>query len=176
MANLRLTALEKNFGDTTPKTPSALSKATDEASIIYSDIKFDITNIATSGIYRNNPINSLVNNRDISKLTNEEAVVNSVKNWFKTKRYSHLLNPEMELDLNRYLFEPLDYYTAYFLALDITTILPIYEPRINIDLCKVTLDYDRDAFIVSIAISIPALDNKKVNISELIDHSGRTVF
>lgn len=172
MANLRLTALEKEFNSKTPKTVDELSNLSNKVETIYSDVKFDILDLNSNGIYINNSINSAYSLKDIDQNINEEAVLNSVKNWFKTDTFCHLLNPKLTFSIGKYLFEPLNEYTAYFMATDIVNTLPAYEPRIQITNCEIFVDYEHDAYHVTLKMIIPALNNKEINFKDILSESG----
>lgn len=168
MANIKLNNLAKQFGDKTPTGISDLSNFQNKIKTEYADLKLDITNINTGGIFTDNNINSDIAFIDIELSKNEAAIINSVKNWFKTTRYSRLLNPGLHMALDKYLFEGVNEYNAYFLAMEILGTLPIYEPRINIELCEVIADYNNDAFEIALTISIPSLNNKLINLTEIL--------
>lgn len=174
MSNIKLTNLAKNFEDKTPKQPKDLSDYERSVAILYKDIKFDLTNINETGIFTDNSINSNISSKDIEVSINEEAIINSLKNWFRTTQYSRLLNPELRLDLKEYLFEGVDSYSAYFLGLDLMEKLPYYESRIKVEDCTIEVDTENDRFIIELLISVPSLNNKIINLKEVLDASGYT--
>lgn len=176
MANIKLSNLAKNFEDKTPQNTMDLSDYERSIDILYKDIKFDLTDINISGIIEENAINSNISSKDIESSINENAVLNSLRNWFRTTQYSRLLNPELKMDLRKYLFEGVNQYTAYFLGLDIMQKLPYFEPRIVIDDCTIQIDIDNNQFIIELIISIPSLNNKIINLKEILSSSGYTTL
>ena len=52
-------------------------------------------------------LNAKESTKDLQKIINEESVIIALRNIFNTKKYSRLLNPEMEFQISHYLFEPL---------------------------------------------------------------------
>lgn len=173
MANIKFNNLTKILNSNNLKQ-SLNEKAIDQH--LYRDLKLDITDINTNGVITNNPIESDISAKDIEISYDEEAVLNSVRNWFQTTKCSRLLNPELALDLRRYLFEGANEYTAYFLGMDIMKILPFYEPRVKVDNCKIGVNEDEGFFIIDLALSIPSLNNKQINLKELLDSSGYTTL
>lgn len=176
MANIKLNSLEKYFNDNTPKSPEDLSKIDTEVKYLYKDLKLDITDINETGVFKNKAINSNISVKDIEASFDEQAVLNSVKNWLLTDKMSRLLNPELALDLRHYIFEGANEYTAYFLGMDIMRTLPFYEPRIVVDTCKISVNEDEGYFIIDLSMKIPSLNNKQINLKELLDSTGYTTI
>lgn len=172
MANITLPNLiKKSINVTDP-----IIEGFNRSKVLYKDVKFDLNNSANTGIYNDEAINSRVSSYDIEAIVNEEAVVNSVRNWFHSCKYCRLLDPEVGLNLIDYLFMPVDEHTAYFIGLMITTRLPFYEPRINLEHCDITVDSAYDRFIIELKMTIPSLNNKIVNLKEVLESTGYSLF
>ena len=176
MANIKLSNLAKTFEDKTAKNPSDLSNFEKSVNTLYKDIKFDLTDINNSGIFTDNSINSNLSAKDIEVCINENEIYNSLKNWFRTSECSRLLNPDLKFDLRSYLFEGINEYTAYFLGLELMQKLPYFEPRINVEDCQIQLDYLNDAYIINMTLTIPSLNNKTINLKEILNSSGYTTL
>jgi len=73
----------------------------------------------------------LLGTKDIPLLKNEQAVKESVLNLLSTEIGSRPMHPDYGINLNRYLFEPIDDITSDLIAYDIQRGLEVYEPRIN---------------------------------------------
>lgn len=175
MANIKLTGIAKQFEDKTPTTAVNLTNFTEKLKTKYSDLHLDLLDVQSSGLYKDNPISSGININDIQKDINEQAITNSVKNWLRTSKYSRLLNPEIDLNLRSYLFESLDTYTAYFIGMEIMKFLPYFEPRITIEQCEITIDYNNSAFIVSLQLNIPEL-SKTISVTEVLGEQNNTTY
>jgi phage baseplate assembly protein W len=67
--------------------------------------------------------------RDLSLLTNEDAVKRSVKNILLTSKGERRLDPQFGAGLNRYLFEQLTASTVQTIKNDILHSIQTYEPR-----------------------------------------------
>lgn len=137
--------------------------------VLYSDVKFDLT----PNEYLNQGLNAKCSHKDIAKITDEESILNSLRNILTTRAQSRLLNPEMDFDLRSYLFEPLTEAKAYFIGYDISMYLPIYEPRVMIDFINVTAYYNDDAYVIDLSVYIPSL-SKSVKLSSILDPDGFT--
>ena len=79
---------------------------------------------------------------DIPLISNEESVIEALKNLFNTRPGERLWDPEFGLDLDRFLFEPLDLWTAERISSAIKTAINKYEPRVISTDVKITLNYD----------------------------------
>lgn len=168
MANIKLKSLAKQFEDKTPVTVSNLPDLAEKVTTKYSDLHLDLVNVQTSGLYKDNPISSNINISDIQRDTNLDAILNSVRNWMRTTKYSRLLNPDISIDLRQYLFEAVNEYTAYFIGMEIMKYLPYYEPRINIAECNISVDVDNGLFEIILHITIPSINNKSVTLKEIL--------
>ena len=169
MANIDLTHLFKNNNNKLKSRVDSDIKLSHNLgnNEIYSDIKLDLTLSAKT----NAEYNSDIINYDLEKITNEESVLNSLKNILNTRYCSRLLNPEMNFDLRSYLFENLSESKAYFIGYDISNMLPYYEPRIKIKDISVVVYYGDDTYGVYLNIQIPSL-NKAIKLSSILSSEG----
>ena len=92
--------------------------------------------------------------KDINKHTAEMAVVNSIKNLVLTKHYEVPFQPEVGSNIQKLLFEPLDSVTASLLDREIRQVVANFEPRASVDVVKVTPDYERNGFTVTMQFYI----------------------
>lgn len=134
---------------------------------LYSDYKLDLN------FYENKSdiLNTEKSSKDVEKIINEDAVLNSVKNILNTKYYSRLLNPDMNFDLRSYLFEELTESKAFFIGYDIIHLLPSYEPRVKVSNVNVIAYYQNDTYVIDLYLSIPAI-NKNIKLSSVLNADG----
>lgn len=116
-------------------------------------------------------LNAKESTKDLQKIINEESVIIALRNIFNTKKYSRLLNPEMEFQISHYLFEPLSQINAWFLGYDIYMQLPRYEPRIRLNGVQVIPDIENSAYIIKLNVSIPGV-TKEFKISSILSQDG----
>lgn len=135
---------------------------------MYSDLLFDME----VGEIQERPANASQNDRDLVGITDEQSVLNSLHNILSTRVGSRLLNPEAEVDLETFLFEPITQHKAYFIGYTLYTAIPAYEPRVSIDSVKVQGDPDEKCYNVEMGVSIPSL-GKSVKLSTVIGALGR---
>lgn len=168
MANINLNNLFVKNYSTESKVDSDINLNKEQNKpVIYSDCKFDLTPQVNNG----KSINASKTQNDISKIINEESILNSLRNIMLTKFHSRLLNPEMNFDLRSYLFEELTEAKAFFIGYDISTKLPIYEPRIIVGDVKVVAYYNYDTYVIDLAVYIPSID-KSVKLSSILNSDG----
>lgn len=169
MANIDLTSLFKNENNILKSRVDSDIKLDHNNGKIeyYSDIKLDLKLSSKTGP----ELNSDLIEYDIEKITNEESVLQSLKNILNTKFCSRLLNPDMNFDLRSYLFEPLSEAHAYFIGYDISNLLPYYEPRIRIKNITVIAYYGNDTYGINLDFYIPSLD-KSLKLSSILSSDG----
>jgi len=96
----------------------------------------------------------LLGTKDIPMLTNEQTVKESIMNLFQTQPFTVPMNPEIGLDLDRYLFDPIDDLSAAMMKIDIEMGLKRYEPRINNIQVQVIGDEDLQTYIIYLNFEI----------------------
>lgn len=168
MANIDLTNFYRRRTDKVSSIDSEIILNKGETdNILYSDLELDLkfSNILEK------QLNASENNKDLTKITNEQSVINSLKNILNTTRNTRILNPDMEFDLRSYLFEGLNATTAWFIGYDICTRINKYEPRITIKNINISIDWQNDSYWIDLEINIPTL-NKSIKISSILDKDG----
>lgn len=164
MANIDLRNIYRTTRDKISPVDShiVLNKLeTDEE--IYSDLKLDLE----FNEIKERPLNAKESTRDLLKDVNIEAVKTSLKNILNTCTNSRLLNPELDFNLKKYLFERLNANIAYFIGYEICTKITVYEPRVKIENVNVEIDYDNSCYIVSLEVTVPSL-NQSLSIKSIL--------
>lgn len=171
MANINLSSQFKNSNDLVSQVDSniKINKEKTDA-VIYSDLKLDLTFDEITDRF----LNAKESTRDLQRITDEEAIITSVRNILTTNVCDRLLNPEMNLDLRSYLFNPLTEAKAYFMAYDIYNILPKYEPRISVTNINVAVDTLNDLYEITLNIVVPSL-NKNLNLQTILSSTGYSI-
>ena len=123
----------------------------------YADLRLDLdlnSNISST------PVGVSKNAVDFRLSYDENAIFNSIRNIFNTKKGQKILNPTFGLDLEMFLFDNISRENADIIGKTIYEELPIYEPRITVDSVNVTAKPDDNEYEISITIIIPSLDNR----------------
>lgn len=117
---------------------------------------FDITKIGRD----------LTGKRDISLLTNEQALLESVMNIVQTEPGERVYNPEFGCGLSRYLFEPIDQISALYIQQEIETSILRFEPRIEELQVMVDVSIDEQTYDITVLFSMKVTnDLQKINFS-----------
>lgn len=92
--------------------------------------------------------------KDIIRLTNERAVVSSIKNLLLTNYYERPFQPYIGSNIRALLFEPLDNITATNIERAIQQTIENFEPRARLLVVQVVPDPDNNAFGVYMEFKI----------------------
>jgi phage baseplate assembly protein W len=90
----------------------------------------------------------------LAKITNENAVKNSIKNIILTINGERFFQSTIGSKINALLFEPMDSPTAIALENTISEAIKNNEPRANLKSVELYPDQDRNAYLVTIIFSI----------------------
>ena len=123
----------------------------------YADLKLDLD---LNSHIPSTPVGVSKNAVDFRLSYDENAIFNSIRNIFNTKKGQKILNPTFGLDLEGFLFDNISRENADMIGKTIYEELPIYEPRITVDSVNVIAKPDDNEYEISITIIIPSLDNK----------------
>ena len=146
------------------------NKNTDKSTtFVYSDIALDFE---LSSDISNTPVNREDNKQDVKLNYDEQAILQSVANIFNTKPGEKILDPEFGLDLTQFLFLPITEDTAQQIIDRINTMLPVYEPRVDVADIAITMRPSSGEYIIDLALVIPTLNNKEQNVKGVLDLQG----
>lgn len=168
MANIDLSKVFKNKNDVTSNVAKSilLNKQNTDPEY-YSDVKLDLE----FGEISESSLNADESNYDLKKIVNEESVITALRNILNTSTCTRLLNPDLAVNMNNYLFEPLTYAKAWFIAYDLCTLIPTYEPRVVISNVTVTPIVNDDSYFITLSLSIPSL-SKNIRLSSILNSEG----
>lgn len=168
MANIDLRQIYKQSRDKVSPVDShiILNKAETDNEL-YSDLKLDFE----FNEIKERPLNAKESTRDLLKITNLEAVKTSLKNILHTTLNSRLLNPDIDFNLNKYLFDRLNGNIAYFIGYELCTRISLYEPRVVIDNVHIELDFENDAYNITLEIKVPSL-NATLSLKSVLSQNG----
>ena len=139
---------------------------------LYKDIAFDLE----PTVSYNRQLNKKEYLKDVQALYDIEAIKTSISNAFLTSPRQKILNPEFGVDLRRYLFEPVDVFTADLIQDDIELKLPNAEPRIEVENVTVFGDEDNQEYHITLQINVPSLNVRGVSIKSKLNSNGYTIL
>ena len=105
---------------------------------------------------------------DVNRITDVEAVKRSVRNLVLTNFYEKPFHPEIGSDAYGYLFENMSPLTAHNLQRAVSEVIEIYEPRVSLRKVEVNARPDENAYEVTIAFRINAIQ-KTISISLFLE-------
>lgn len=132
---------------------------------VYTDLHLDIVTAKSIGV-GNTPSET----NDILVDNDSEAIKNSVRNIFSTRKGQKLLTPEFGSSLEQYLFEPITEIYARAIGDDILTSLERYEPRIEVLKVLVLPNPDQNQYNISVAYRF--LEFKKESVLNILAQYG----
>ena len=112
------------------------------------------------------------NAQDLKLSYDENAIYNSIKNIFNTKKGQKILAPTFGLDLEQYLFDNISKENGDLIGNTIYEELALYEPRIVCYSVNIVARPEQNEYKISISITIPSLNNKKGTASGVLTPTG----
>ena len=96
---------------------------------------------------------------DISKKTNENAIISSLKNLVLTKMYSRPFHPELSSQVHSMLFEPLTSGSIETLKKTIYYVISNFEPRVEVLLIDANPSYDESQVNITLIFRIIGIED-----------------
>lgn len=149
-----------------------LSLKESEKEYTFSDFNFDLKQQRK---FVSNTAQSSNLNNDIEIDYDINAIGNEIVNLLNSKKYSRLLNPNFGLNLEKYLAEPLNAFTADFIKKEIYNYLVKSSGRFSITKFDSYANLDSYTYQFFINIAIPIL-NFSDNFTIILEPSGKFSF
>ena len=92
--------------------------------------------------------------KDVSTLTNVQAIKRSVRNLVLTNFYEKPFHPEIGSGVRELLFEIASPLTSLAISQAVTDVINNYEPRASLNFVDVNAQLDNNAYDISINFSI----------------------
>ena len=97
--------------------------------------------------------------KDISKKTNENAIISSIKNLVLTKIYGRPFHPELSSQIHSILFEPLTSSSMETLKKTIYYVISNFEPRVEVLLIDANPSYDDSEINITLVFQIIGIED-----------------
>jgi len=136
---------------------------------VYTDLHLDLKLNQSIGLGV-----STVESNDIVVDYDIQAIQNSVRNIFTTRKGQKILNPAFGSSLEQYLFEPVNQIYGRAIGQEILESIQAFEPRIEITKVKVDPYPDENAYRVSVAYRF--LEFKKESILLMFAKQGGEIL
>ena len=107
--------------------------------------------------------------QDINMLTNERAIIASVRNLVLTSKYETPFDPNMGSNVRKLLFENWSPAVDAMLAQLISEVILTYEPRVVLNQIDVTYDEGEAGYHIQIFFTIKTIPNRAFSGSFYLD-------
>jgi len=155
MATIRLNTITKPRE--VNKTRETVITGTTKDAHVYTDIHLDLELQKNVGMGAH-PKSS----GDIKVDNDYDAIKNSIRNIFNTRKGQKLLTPEFGSSLDQFLFERVDDFVANVIGNTILTNLQMFEPRIGVDKVQVRPKPDDNRYDILVHYRFLKLKTKHV--------------
>jgi phage baseplate assembly protein W len=147
------------------KNDTLVSRVFENTLPTYVDLHLDITQSLNVGL-GDNPanVNDILIDYDL------DAIKNSLRNIFTTKKGQKILNPQFGCSLEQFLFSPISEAGAKVIAKEILNGVERFEPRIQIN--NIFVNPLPDDLLYKISIYYTLLEIKKQNIINILAYLG----
>lgn len=123
--------------------------------ITYRDLEIDLKEISIPTV---NKLTGRVSRTDLKQSLDEAAILNSIKNIFTTTPGQKILNPAFGVNLTRWLFEPLNEFTANEIGQVVIKGIELFEPRVRVSNVTVLTDMMNERYIIKLSLRVPQLN------------------
>ena len=107
--------------------------------------------------------------KDISKVTDIQAVKRSVRNLVLTNHYEKPFHPEIGSGVRGMLFELMTPLTAQILAKKVEDVIINFEPRARLISVQAIPDLDRNAYEVSVKFYVVNMPTELVDLTVFLE-------
>ena len=113
--------------------------------------------------------NKKATSKDISKVTDVQAVKRSIRNLVLTNHYEKPFHPEIGSGVRGILFEPMTPLTAHILTRKIEDVIENFEPRAQLVGVRVYPDLDRNAYEATIEFYVINTPTELVDLTVFLE-------
>jgi len=108
---------------------------------------------------------------DLVQVKDKAAIVQSITALLLTMKGERPFQPQLGCNVQRVLFEPLDYGSAGLIKSEIRDTLSRYEPRININSILCVPDFDNNGFQVELNYTIIGREDAPVAVEFFLERT-----
>ena len=167
MASINFNYLRKGSPEATKSNP--VPKSDDVDKYMYKDVKLDIQLQQVEG---NTPSNR-TNQVDIADIRDILDIQQSLQNIFNTIPGQKILNPNLGMNLNKFVFDPINRPQADLLARSILEGLDRQEPRVKVVNLSVIGRPEQQEYEVNFTLALPGnLGDRKIVFDGLLNADG----
>ena len=108
-------------------------------------------------------------NRDISDVTDVQAVKRSIRNLVQLNTYDKPFHPEISGGVREMLFEPMSPITAVIIARKVEDVINNFEPRARLESVRAIPDFDNNRYEISISFFVVNTPTELVDMSIMLE-------
>jgi len=108
---------------------------------------------------------------DLVQVKDKAAIVQSITALLLTMKGERPFQPQLGCNVQKVLFEPLDYGSAGLIKSEIRNTLNRYEPRININSILCVPDFDNNGFQVELKYTIVGREDAPVAVEFFLERT-----
>ena len=116
--------------------------------------------------FKKHPVTS-----DLVTVKDKAAIVQSISNLLLTNKGERPFQPNLGSNINRVLFEPMDYASAGLIKTEIRDTLKIYEPRVSVQKIYCEPDFDNNAYQVELQFKIVGREDAPVVVDFFLERT-----
>ena len=113
--------------------------------------------------------NKKTTSKDISKVTNIQAVKRSVRNLVLLNHYEKPFHPEIGSGVRDILFEPITPLISHILTRKVEDVIENFEPRARLIGVKASPDLDRNAYEITIKFYVANAPTELVDLTVFLE-------
>ena len=144
-------------------------KAGVAANYVWKDIYLDLS---TTSRFSTKRLDATESSKEVRTLTDEESILQSIRNILTTSPGQKLLNPDFGVNIGDLLFSPITLEQAYFVSEVLSKELQRQEPRAVFTNVHVVGDPDLGSYRITVTATIPSLAKRELNMSGIITVNG----
>ena len=116
--------------------------------------------------FKKHPVTS-----DLVTVKDKAAIVQSISNLLLTNKGERPFQPNLGSNINRVLFEPMDFASAGLIKTEIRDTLKIYEPRVSVQRIYCEPDFDNNAYQVEVQFKIVGREDAPVVVDFFLERT-----
>lgn len=146
-----------------------LSSKNSGRNYVFSDLNLQFLQRQVSGNKRNTDISPGI---DLVIDYDRQAVENSIYNILFQKRYL----TEIDVNLKKYIGEPISEFRAIAIGETIERALFLYEPRLTLEKLYIVPNIDQSTYYISMIVKFVNFNNSAVNLNATLTQNGTFSF
>jgi len=108
---------------------------------------------------------------DLVSVKDKAAIVQSIQNLLLTNKGERLFQPQLGSNLQKSLFEPLDYGTAGMIRGQVKEVIKTWEPRVVVEEVRCEPDFNTNGYEVELSYRIIGRQDRQVQASFFLERT-----